>query len=161
MVLELKNRRLACGGFVGDAYERVEDSQFRLFILETNGILIGADRDYARRIARFEKVHTRVCLKAGTPEASGRKTGAEAGGFELPFKGIVNLLETRASFHVAAMTADARIVSRQERQSLLDRLASIEPALAENLEEEVVDPYHTTIERLRHAGIELMWEQGF
>ena len=43
-------------------------------MLETNGILLGVDPDYARQIARFKKVHTRVSLKAGTPEArSGMK----------------------------------------------------------------------------------------
>ncbi|MHC4616854.1 MAG: radical SAM protein [Planctomycetota bacterium] len=138
--------------------ERVENSPFRLFILETNGILVGADRDYAQQIARFDKVHTRICLKAGTPEAFTRKTGATPESFELPFRGIVNLMEAGASFHVAAMSADARIVSRHERESLLDRLASIEPTLVSNLEEETVDPYHMTLERLRHAGAELTWD---
>ena len=140
--------------------EKVESSPFRLFILETNGILIGADPDYARQIARFKKVHTRVSLKAGTPQAFTKKTGARPESFELPFKGIVNLLKAGASFHVAAMTADARIVTRQERQSLLDRLASIHPPLVDNLEEEVVDPYHTTLERLQHAGVKLSWGDG-
>jgi uncharacterized Fe-S cluster-containing radical SAM superfamily protein len=135
--------------------ERIENSPFSLFILETNGILLGADPDYARRIARFKKVHTRVSLKAGTPEAFSRKTGATPGSFDLPFQGIVNLIEARASFHVAAMSADPRIVSREERQSLLHRLAAIHPDLVRHLEEEVVDPYHTTLERLRHAGIHL------
>jgi uncharacterized Fe-S cluster-containing radical SAM superfamily protein len=138
--------------------ERVENSPFRLFILETNAILLGADPDYAQQIARFNKVHTRVSLKAGTPEAFTGKTGATPESFELPFKGIVNLLEAGASFHIAAMSADPRIVSRRERQSLLDRLASIDPTLAGNLEEEVVDPYHMTLERLRHAGIKLTWD---
>ena len=87
--------------------ERVESSPFGLFILETNGILLGADDDYARRIARFSKVHTRISLKAGTPEAFARKTGATPESFELPFRAIVNLLEAGASFHVAAMTADS------------------------------------------------------
>jgi len=139
---------------------KVENSPFRLLILETNGILIGADPDYAQQIARFKKVHTRVSLKAGTPEAFTRKTGARPESFELPFHGIVNLLKAGASFHVAAMTADPRIVTKQERQSLLDRLASIYPALADNLEEEVVDPYHTTLERLQHAGVKLKWDKG-
>jgi len=58
------------------------------------------------------------------------------------------------------MTADPRIVTKQERQSLLDRLASIDPALVRNLEEEVVNPYHTTLERLQHAGIELDWPES-
>lgn len=137
--------------------ERVESSPFRLLILETNGILIGADPDYARQIARFKKVHTRVSLKAGTAEAFTRKTGAKAESFELPFRGIVNLLKAGASFHIAAMTADARIVNKQERQCLLARLASIHTALVDNLEEEVVDPYYTTLERLQHAGVKLNW----
>ena len=138
--------------------ERVENSPFRLFILETNGILIGADPDYAQQIARFKKVHTRVSLKAGTPEAFTRKTGAKPQSFELPFKGIVNLLKAGASFHVAAMSADPRIIDRHERQSLMARLASIDSALAKNLEEEVVDPYHTTLERLQHAGVKISWD---
>jgi uncharacterized Fe-S cluster-containing radical SAM superfamily protein len=138
--------------------ERVEDSPFRLFILETNGILLGAEREYARQIARFRKVHTRVSLKAGTPEAFARKTGARPESFALPFQGIMNLLEAGASFHVASMTADPRIVSDEERQSLLDQLAAIHPALVRNLEEEVVDPYPTALERLRHARMHLAWE---
>lgn len=138
--------------------ERVESSPLRLFILETNGILLGADPEYAREIARFKKVHTRLCLKAGTPEAFTRKTGATPESFELPFKGIANLLEAGASFHVASMTADTRIVTRDERRSLLERLAAIEPALVRHLEEEVVDPYHTTLERLHHAGMKLTWK---
>jgi len=136
----------------------VENSPFSLFILETNGILLGADPDYAEQIARFKKVHTRVSLKAGTPEAFTKKTGAVPESFELPFKGIVNLMEAGASFHVAAMSADSRIVDRHERQSLLDRLASIDPILVDNLEEEEVSPYHNTLERLRYAGVKLAWD---
>jgi len=137
--------------------KRVEDSPFRLFILETNGILIGADPDYAYQIARFKKVHTRVSLKAGTPEAFTRKTGASPESFDLPFQGIVNLLKAGASFHVAAMSADARIIDKQERRGFLERLGSIDPALVEHLEEEVVNPYHTTLERLQYAGVRLIW----
>jgi len=139
---------------------KVESSPFRLLILETNGILIGANPDYARQIARFKKVHTRVSLKAGTPDAFTSKTGAKPESFEMPFQGIANLLKAGASFHVAAMTADPRIVTKQERQSLLERLASIHPVLADNLKEEVVDPYHTTLKRLQHAGIKLKWDEG-
>jgi len=139
--------------------DKVETSQYRLFILETNGILIGADPDYAREIARFKSVHTRVSLKAGTPAAFTTKTGAKPESFELPFQGIVNLLEAGASFHVAAMSADTRIMTKQERESLLSRLASIHPSLVDNLEEEVVDPYHTTLERLQHAGVKLKWAE--
>jgi uncharacterized Fe-S cluster-containing radical SAM superfamily protein len=140
--------------------EQVEKSPIRLFILETNGVLIGADRAYAEELARFGKVHVRVAIKAGTHEAFTRKTGAKPESFELPFNGILNLIRAGVSFHVAAMTADPRIVTEQERQNLLDKLASIDSALVNNLEEEVVTPYPTAVERLRYAGVELPWGEN-
>lgn len=139
--------------------KKVESSSFRLFILETNGILLGADPDYAQQIACFRKVHTRVSLKAGTPETFTKKTGAKPESFELAFKGIANLLEFGASFHVAAMSADPRIMTKQEREVLLARLASIDSSLVKNLEEEVVDPYHTTLQRLQYANVKLKWAE--
>jgi len=138
--------------------ENVEYSPFQLFILETNGILLGADPDYASEIARFKKVHTRVSLKAGSPETFTRKTGAVPDSFELPFQGIQNLIKAGASVHVAAMSADSRIVDKNEYKNLLDKLSSIDPTLVDNLEEEVVSPYHHTLERLRYAGVKLKWD---
>jgi len=139
--------------------EKVEASPFRLFILETNGILIGAEPEYAGEIARFKKVHTRVAIKAGTPEAFMRKTGSRSEFFELPFQGIENLLRAGASVHVAAMSADPRFMTAEERQSLVEKLGAIHPKLVRNLEEEVVSPYHNSKERLRYSGVEVDWEQ--
>jgi uncharacterized Fe-S cluster-containing radical SAM superfamily protein len=138
--------------------ELVEKSSLRLFILETNGLLIGADSEYAREIARFNKVHARVALKAGTPETFTRKTGAKQEFFELPFQGIQNLLNAGVSCHVAAMSADSRFMTKEERKSLFERLDAIHPALVKNLEEEIVTPYPAARERLRHAGVDLDWE---
>ena len=47
--------------------EAFQETDLRLFILETNGILLGADSSYVRALSRFERVHVRVSLKAGTP----------------------------------------------------------------------------------------------
>lgn len=137
--------------------ELVERSSFELFILETNCLLFGADKSFAREIARFKKVHTRVSLKAGTPEAFTKKTGAGPQAFTLPFTGIENLASAGASFHIAAMSADPRFMDEAERQLLLERLASVHPTLSQNLEEEVVDPYQTTRARLKYAGCEVKW----
>lgn len=137
--------------------ELVEESEFDLFILETNGILFGVDRDYVKKLSRFKKPHIRVSLKAGTPEAFTRKTGAKPESFELPFKAIQNLLDCGISFHVAAMSADPRIMTPEERAALVEKLASINPKLVLALEEEVIDPYDTTLARLKFAGLELEW----
>lgn len=39
----------------------MKDSKYLLFILETNGILLGADRDYVKQLAEFkEKLYARA-----------------------------------------------------------------------------------------------------
>ena len=47
-----------------------------LFILETNGILIGADESYARDLARFNNLYVRVSLKACNQKGFSALTGA-------------------------------------------------------------------------------------
>lgn len=137
--------------------QHVEASEFELFILETNGILFGVDRDYVKAVSDYPKTHVRLSLKAGTPEDFTRKTGAKPEAFEIPFRAIRNLLDLKVSFHVAAMSADPRIMSQEERLALLEKLASVSPRLVSTLEEEVVDPYETTLARLKHAGLKLQW----
>jgi len=131
----------------------VEDSPLKLFILETNGVILGADPEYAKRLADYEKVHIRLSLKAATPEGFRRRTGASPDSYLLPFKAIGHLLEAGASFHVAAMT-DPRLMPPEERSLLLRRLKQLHPELAANLEEEVCDPYPATMVRLAAAGVD-------
>ena len=140
-----------------DLLELVENSFFDLFILETNGILFGADPGYVKAIARFKKPHVRVSLKAGTPHDFARKTGAKPEAFELPFVAIRRLLDCGVSFHVAAMSRDPRVMSPQERRSLMECLEVVDPSIPSRVEEEVVDPYKTALVRLKAAGMELEW----
>ena len=46
-----------------------------LFILETNGILLGADRTYVEELSQFKNLHIRVCLKGSTSEEFSLLTG--------------------------------------------------------------------------------------
>jgi len=137
--------------------KHVEASEFSRFILETNGILFGVDRDYVQKISKFTKPHVRVSLKAGTPEAFTKKTGAQPEAFEIPFQAVRNLLDYNVSFHVAAMSADPRIVTPEERENLIRKLAEIDRRLVMALEEEVMDAYDTTLARLKLANWEVEW----
>jgi len=137
--------------------EHVEQSEFPLFILETNGILFGVDKDYVKKISKFTKPHIRISLKAGTPEDFTKKTGAKPEAFEIPFQAIRNLLDHNVSFHVASMSADPRIMTPDERKNLMKKLAEIDPRLLSSLEEEVMDGYNTTLARLKFAGLEVKW----
>lgn len=133
--------------------EYVENSEFRIFILETNGTLFGVDRDYVQAISKFRKVHVRVSLKAGTPQDFARKTGAIPESFNIPFEAIRNLIKYKIKFRVAAVT-DPRLMSEEERNMLLKKLGSINPNIPLNLDEEVMFPYRTALTRLQQAGFE-------
>lgn len=137
--------------------ELVESSKFPRFILETNGILFGIDKGYVNRIGSFRKPHVRLSLKAGTPKDFEKKTGARRDSFEIPFRAIENLKNAGVSFHVAAMSADPRFMGDEERTQLVKRLWEIDKGLVYELEEEVVDPYDTSLQRLRYAG----WKVDF
>jgi uncharacterized Fe-S cluster-containing radical SAM superfamily protein len=133
--------------------EYVENSEFQIFVLETNGTIFGIDQEYVQAISNFKKVHVRVSLKAGTPCDFARKTGAIRESFDIPFEAIRNLIKYKIKFNVAAVT-DPRLMSEEERDNLLRKLESINPRILLNLEEEVMLPYRTTLARLQQAGFD-------
>lgn len=133
--------------------EHVEKSGYP-FYLETNGILFGADRDYVKRLSQFSNfIYVRVSFKAATPEGFTQRTGAMGEYYELPFKALKYLLDEGIYARAAAMT-DSRIMPKEEREILIQRLDEIDPKAnyAKTLEEEVIDAYDTTVKRIRaHA----------
>ncbi len=139
-----------------DILKLFEESEFELFILETNGILFGADESYVKDIIDFKKLHVRVSLKAGTKEGYEERTGAIGQYYDLPYHAIEYLKDSGISFHVAAMT-DTRTMPKRERKILIQKLATIDSKIAEQLEEEKIDPYETTLKRMKKMGNELQW----
>lgn len=131
--------------------ERIEPTGFG-FILETNGIPIAADEQYATELAAYTCLHIRVSLKAGSAEGFEARTGAQGAFWELPFIAVERLLAAGADFHVAAMT-DRRLMLREERASLLSRLRRA--GYTGWVEEERCDPYRSAVRRLRAAGWDL------
>lgn len=130
--------------------EHVKDSGYP-FYLETNGILIGADTDYVKKLAEFsEFIYVRVSIKAATPEGFTERTGAIGKYYDLPFKALKLLLDEGVYARAAAMT-DPKIMPTEERRILLGRLGEIDPAArySETLEEETIDAYNTTVKRLK------------
>ena len=69
------------------------------------------------------------------------------------------MVDDGASCHVAAMSADPRFMTEEERKGLFERLSAIHPALLSNLEEEIVTPYPAARQRLLYAGVKGDWEQ--
>lgn len=120
-----------------------------LFILETNGILLGGDPGYSKELSKFKNIHIRVSLKASFGKGFQRRTGAIGEYYDLPFQAIENLLKDNVSFHVASMS-DSRLMSDKERKELYKKLHVT--GYRDYLEEESCDPYDTAIFRLKEAG---------
>jgi uncharacterized Fe-S cluster-containing radical SAM superfamily protein len=78
------------------------ESRF-LFILETNGILLGADKSYVNELSKFNNLHVRVCLKGSNPEEFSMLTGAKKG-FEYQIKALENLKDENMSYNIAIVT---------------------------------------------------------
>ena len=132
--------------------EHVEKSNYP-FYLETNGILFGADRDYVKKLSRFSKfIYVRVSLKAATSEGFTQRTGAIGEYFELPFRALRYLLDEGIYARAAAMT-DSKVMAKEERKVLIEKLSEIDPPYGKGeLEEEVIDIYDTTINRLKASA---------
>ncbi|MEW6213659.1 MAG: radical SAM protein [Nitrospirota bacterium] len=124
-----------------------------LFILETNGILFGADEGYVEELTKYTNIHVRVSLKAGTREGFERRTGAKGDFYELPYNSIKHLIKEKISFHVAAMS-DPRLMPPEEKAAMLKKLN--EMGYKDFLEEETCDPYPHTIYRLKEAGLSIV-----
>ncbi|HDD64219.1 MAG TPA: radical SAM protein, partial [Thermoprotei archaeon] len=65
--------------------EFVEQSNYQ-FILETNGILIGYDKSYAKALSKYSRVHVRVSLKGTSEDEFSRLTGAKPEFFSYQLK---------------------------------------------------------------------------
>jgi len=129
----------------------VKDSKYSLFILETNGMLLGADRNYVKQLKEFkEKLYVRVSFKAAVPERFTQRTGALGEYYKLPFKALEYLLDEGIDARAAAMT-DPQFMPKEERKILIEKLNEIDPKAdySSTLEEERIDKYDTTLQRLK------------
>jgi len=102
-----------------------------LFILETNGILIGNDPQYAEDLSKYEFLHVRVSLKGCNEKDFTLLTGAKPEGFTLQLRALENLLREGVECHPAVMISFS---TKQSLQQLAERLKTINAGLVGDLE---------------------------
>ncbi|MDH5662743.1 MAG: radical SAM protein, partial [Elusimicrobiota bacterium] len=129
----------------------VEDTNY-FFVLETNGILLGKDSEYVRALKKYRNLYVRVSIKAGTPAGFERRTGGKGEFYELPYLAVETLKKEGLYFRVAPMS-DSRLMPKEERKEMIRKLRKI--GYKDYLEEEICDPYDTSVIRLRKAGFSI------
>jgi len=121
-----------------------------LFILETNGILIGNDQKYAEDLAQHTFIHVRVSFKGCNENEFASLTGAQPEGFVLQLKALENLVQANVKSHPAVMTSFS---TQQSVQQLTERLRRISPVLAEELEIEELILYPSVKRKINKHGL--------
>ena len=115
------------------------------FVLETNGLLIGSDTSFTKRLAEFKRLQVRVSLKGWDGESFERVSGAQGRFFEVPLNGIKNLLD-------AGVVAWPAIMYEIFGQKGIAKISEKLKALAikpEELEIEYLEKYPFVIENLQ------------
>jgi uncharacterized Fe-S cluster-containing radical SAM superfamily protein len=116
------------------------------FILETNGIPLGHDENYARQLARYDFVHTRVSLKGCNEQEFSTLTGASPEGFKLQLSSLKNLTEAGAKCHPSVMISFSK---KENFHDLMGKLEQIDPNLAAQVEIEELILYPHVVKRLQ------------
>lgn len=123
------------------------------FILETNGILIGYDKSYAKELAKFDNLHVRVSIKGTNEKEFEKLTLADGSAFNLQLNALKNLLDEGVSCHPAAMLSFS---DRKGKEELLERLKEIDKSLVESFEEEYVFLYPHVVKRLEKFEVKMV-----
>lgn len=121
-----------------------------LFILETNGILIGYDKSYAKALSKFSKIHVRVSIKGASPEEFELLTSTNRQFFEYQIKSLENLLNYGVKCHPAAMLSFS---DEKNINNLLLKLESVDRNLVREFEEEYVFLYPHVIRLMKRRGL--------
>jgi uncharacterized Fe-S cluster-containing radical SAM superfamily protein len=121
-----------------------------LFILETNGILIGSDPSYAEELSEFDNLYVRVSLKGTCGEEFSQLTGAAPDGFDLQVRALEHLIK----FGVSARPSCMISFSAPERISALRKRSKVIHAGLEDFEIEELMLYPAVQETLRRMGIQ-------
>ena len=116
-----------------------------VFILETNGILLGFDESYVKELSRFKNLHVRVCLKGCDSEEFSTLTGAE-NGFEFQLKALEHLRDENLRFNIALVSI------KKDRHALYDKLKEMELGKV-YVEEEGIKLYPPVRKRLLNEGL--------
>lgn len=120
-----------------------------LFILETNGILIGDDESYAEELSRFRNLFVRVSLKGTCEEEFSRLTGAMPEAFQLQLRALDYLVKHGVKTHPACMVSFS---PPDNIENLRKRLRAMKPSFEEFEVEELV-LYPSVEKRLKTMGM--------
>ena len=122
----------------------VDQSEYT-YVLETNGMILGADSEYVRALKRFKNLHVRVSMKGCNSEEFHKLTGAKKSAYDLPFKALEMLIQEGISCNacLSVSFSDDEAINVAKR-----RLYELWPGLLKSLELEKIKLFPKVRQRL-------------
>ena len=127
----------------------VEESEF-VYVLETNGMILGNDPEYAQALAKYRKLHERVSSKGDNPELYHELTGAHPDSYDLPYKALSHLIKSGVSCN-ACLTSS--FSDEEGIKRVKGKLIDVHPGILKSLEIEKITMFPKVAERLSKRGI--------
>ena len=122
----------------------VEQSEF-IYILETNGMTLGADPAFCEQLAKYKRLHVRVSIKGASPEEYHELTGAQPASYWLPYRALQQLIDAGVSCNACLM---ASFSSDEGISQVKQQLARVHPGILKSLEIETITLFPKVKERL-------------
>ena len=129
--------------------ELVDQSDL-IYVLETNGMTLGHDPEFAKQLARFKNLHVRVSIKGTNKEEYVKLTGASSASYDLPYKALKYLMDAGVSCNVCIMVSFS---TEEDIQKAENRLAAIRPGLLKSLEKEHITLFPKVATRLENSNL--------
>jgi uncharacterized Fe-S cluster-containing radical SAM superfamily protein len=122
----------------------VEQSEF-IYVLETNGMILGSDPEYCQALSQYHRLHVRVSIKGDSPEQYQELTGALPETYELPYQALRHLIDAGVSCNACLMASfsDEEGIDRVKR-----KLAEVHPGVLKSLEIERITMFPKVAKRL-------------
>ena len=128
----------------------VEQSEF-IYILETNGMTLGADPEYCQQLAKYKRLHVRVSIKGASPDEYFDLTGARPDSYWLPYEAMRNLIDAGISCNACLM---ASFSSDEGIEQVKKNLSTVHPGIVKSLEIETITLFPKVKERLEKYGLQ-------
>ena len=127
----------------------VDQSDY-IYILETNGMTIGNDKEFAEQLAQFKNLHVRVSIKGTNQDEYHQLTNAIPTSYELPFKALKYLIDAKVSCNACVMISFS---DEAGIQAVEQKLFETHPGLLKSLEKEHITPFPKVAKRLSKNGL--------
>lgn len=127
----------------------VEQSEF-VYILETNGMLLGQDQEFVNELSKYKNLHVRVSIKGCSKDEFHWLTGAQKEAYELPYLALIRLIDAGVSCNACLMVSFS---SPESIDAAREKLARVHAGILKSLELERIKLFPKVRERLLKTGI--------